>query len=228
MAVSFAGGYASPMLRKAVFDRLHPGAEVTYRLVPIDEAYPDGHYDGKGDPTEAIVCTIICPDGWWIEGVKEVDRQEQGKDKNWRPVEMTAEQYTADCTKALGRAMRDAGIPQKVDELMVLMRWITALDGKAAPTRASVDHSTGEIISGTADPDDVDGADAGSNAEPTLEEQTAEVVQKLSGADKAKLARIAKEELGVKNLMRSGDQAAAVLKLIGQLNADADPGDEDQ
>lgn len=216
MAVTFEGGYASPILRKAVFDRLHPGATVEYQVVSIEAAFPDGHTVGEGEAREAIVCTIVGDDGSWWEGAKEIDLVEYDKNRKRRDVVQTPEQFTADCTKALGRCLRDAGIPQKVAELMTLMRWIADLDGRAP---RQVNRSTGEI-SGSTNPDDVDQSDAGGSDEPTLEQQTAVAVSRLSGADKAKLARIAREELGVTNLMRSGAEAANVLSLIGALAAE--------
>lgn len=221
MGVTFEGGYASPILRKAVFDRLHPGSLVEYAVVSVDIAFPDGHAESEGNPEEAIVCTIIAPDGSWWEGVKEIDLVEIGKDRKPRDVKQTPEQFTADCTKALGRALRDAGIPQKVAELMTLMRWIADLDGRAPSAARRVDRSTGEI-GGSTSPDDVDQSDAGGSDEPTLEQQTAVAVSRLSGADKVKLARQARDELGVTNLMRSGAEAANILKLIGGLNAGED------
>lgn len=237
MAMDYNSGYASPHLRKSIFDRLHPGALVEYEVIAIDEAFPRGHLDWAGDkdkgPLEAIRCTIVCPDGSYVVGVKEIDLQEQGKDKKWRDVLQTPEQFTADCTKALGRALRDGGIPQKVAELNALMKFTVALDAKAPPAPVvsrgrRIDAETGEIL-GNAGPDDVDSPDAGSSDELTLEQQVALDVSSLSGANKAALSKRAKDELGVTNLLRSGEHASAVSEMIRELTGFPVPeGDESE
>lgn len=218
-------GYASPHLRKSIFDRLHPGGIVEYEVIAIDEAFPRGHTAWEGDdgmgPTEAIRCTIVCPDGSYVVGLKEIELQEQGKDKRWRSVAQTPEQFTADCTKALGRALRDGGIPQKKTELDSLMRFTVALDAKTPPTPVAsrgrrIDTETGEIL-GNVGPDDVDSPDAGSSDEPTPEQQVALDVSSLSGPNKAALSKRARDELGVTNLLRSGEHASAVSEMIREL-----------
>lgn len=212
MAENALVNYASPYLRKRVFDQLYPDSEVSYEIIPIDEAFPSGHTDDPGGATEAVRCTIVTPSGWWVEGCKEIDL----RDQRGRAVPQTPETYVKDQTKALGRALRDAGIPQKVDELMALMRWITALEGKT-PLSAKgrpIDPDSGEI-SGSSDPDEVDSPDAG--VEPTLEQVLAMKFGQLNGADKRDVSTYAREELSVANVMRAGVHAEAILAFIDKM-----------
>ena len=194
--------YASPILRAAVYLRLHPGAEITYNIVPIGEAFPPGHREYEGKATEAVECTIINPDGSWVQAYKECDLVERGK-----PVLQTPENLAKDQTKALGRALRDAGIPQKMSELQTLMRWIVALSPQTVQTAGlqdqpqQVDTTTGEIMHGASQ--DVDDPDAG-NGDSLLELLQGRIAQ-LTPTEKVAVAKKARDEHGVANLMRPPD-----------------------
>lgn len=205
--------YASPYLRKAVFDRLHPGAQVEYEVIPIEAAFPAGHYDGKGEAKEAIVCTITMADGTWVTGTKEVELKEYSKRSNkWVDVEQTAEQFTKDCTKALGRAMRDAGIPMHIDDLKALMQWIVALTNVAGARYVA---RTDDLV-GSDDPDgDDEHPDAGS--EPTTEQRVAARLAALDPPNKLEVANRAREELGVTNIMRAGGRAEELETMLDSL-----------
>lgn len=225
MAVTFAEGYASPMLRKGVFDRIYPGSTLQYDSVPIGKVFSSEHLEGtadhQGNAQEAIICTLSTTDGQFFVGVKEVMRREYIKKANkWEDVPQTPEQYTADCTKALGRALRDAGIPQKADELKALMQWIAQLNGAPMPTR-SVNRRTGEIR-GSADPDDIDSPDAGGSDDLTLEQRVAVEVQGMTGPEKVRLAQWAKSEHGVTNINRAGAKAEELMTHIIEMRGSAD------
>ena len=217
-AVNFEGGYASPHLRKAVLDKLHPYATTQAETVPIDEAFPPGHWQGEGQPIEAIVFTIFANDGlgtFW-QGVKEIDTREQDKkSRTWRDREQTAEAWATDRTKAMGRALGDAGIPQRVPELRLLMSWIAELEGRPPALSRRVNSYTGEIGK-----EDIDAPDAGGDDEKSLAQIVAERVMGLDGPLKAHLSKMAREELGITNLMQSGEQAQDVLRLIGRIKAE--------
>ena len=102
-------GYASPHLRKAVFDKLHPNSQVEYEIIPLDEAFPHGHHEvaDESQAEEAIVCTIITETGQFFQGAKEIElfTKRKGPNNVWDPRPQTPVAYTVDCTKALGRAL---------------------------------------------------------------------------------------------------------------------------
>lgn len=209
MALDFEGGYVSPYLRKFVHDQAFGGTTPEYTVVTMAEAFPEGFQTWEGEPDGAIRCEIVRPDGSWVVGFKEMDTREQRKDRKWYPIPRTPEQFTADCTKALGRALRDAGIPQKRGELQAMMNYLVARGGAGRKVDAS-------MIEGNVNADDIDSPDAGSSDELTLEQEVAVAVGNL-GPLKAGLATWARETLGVTNLMRSGDQAPAVAAALQHL-----------
>lgn len=209
--------YASPILRAAVFRQLHPDAHITYTVVPIEEAFPEGHRDYEGKATQAIRCEIVWPDGRYVVAHKEMDLQERKRDGKTVAVPQTPEQLAKDETKALGRALRDLGIPQRLTELQTLMRWLVALrGGETKPQPAARQQST----TGSAWPPDSsdpsssedDSPDAGAD-EPTAEQVLAQKFSQLNGADKVAVSAHARS-LGVANIMRAGDHAEALIAYI--------------
>lgn len=207
-------GYCSPNLRKAVFDLLHPGNVVTYEVVPIAEAFPVDHREYDGRAVDAIRCTITMPDGSYVEGCKEIDVVDE---KTKRSVPQTPENLVKDQTKALGRALRDGGIPQKRDELAALMSLIVDLHGRVPISQHGnrVDRATGEI-NGSDDPDAVDSPDAG--AEPSAEQLLAKRFGELNGADKRDVTLQVKEKWGVSNIMRAGEHAEEIMQFIDTMH----------
>lgn len=203
--------YASPILRAAVFRQLHPDAHISYTVVPIEDAFPEGHRDYEGKATQAIRCEIIWPDGRYVVAHKEMDLFERGK-----PVPQTPEQLAKDETKALGRALRDLGIPQRLTELQTLMRWLVALrGGEPKPQPATRQQSTGSAWppdSSDASSSDDDSPDAGAD-EPTAEQVLAQRFGQLNGADKVAVSAHARS-LGVANIMRAGEHAEALIAYI--------------
>lgn len=228
MALDFAGDYASPQLRKAIFDRIHGGSEVVFEVITIEEAFPPGFRDsGAPDypPTHAVRCTIIAYDGTSYQTCREIDRQEYSKKtQRWsKQIPMTPQYLAASQTKAMGRTLRDAGMPQKRIELQELMRWWVALDGRAdaarsaAATTRRIDAGTGEIMAAEiVDPDDGGDPDAGADDHLTPEQELAERVSALPGPLKAQMAHLAKD-IGVKNLLRAGDEAQRLLDQLDDL-----------
>ncbi len=203
MAVDFQGGYAGVQLRKAVFDRLHPFATTEYETLPIEEVFPVDHFEGEGKPHQAIVFTIFANDGagtFW-QGIKEIDTREKPKSGSWRDRPQTAEAFITDVTKAMGRALTNAGIPMK----------LATLEGH--PPAHQRRRST---FSGDASPDDIDAPDAGASDDKTLAQIVAERVMDLDGPMRAILSRQARE-IGCGNLYQAGEHAQEVLELIGAL-----------
>lgn len=209
--------YASPPLRAAIFNRLYPGSQMLYGVVPIEEAFPEGWRDYEGKATQAIWCQIERSDGCIYLAYKEIDVLDRGKTQPQTPENLAKNQ-----TKAMGRALTMAGIPQKMSELQSLMRWCVALDGTRAdfaPARRTVDRASGEIHDpepeGSSDPDGDDDSDAG--AEETLEQVVQRRFNALQGRPKMAVATRARE-MGIQNIMRSGDKAADILAVIDSLS----------
>jgi hypothetical protein len=215
--------YASPILRAAVFHQLFPGAQVDYTVVSILEAFPDGHRSSKEEAEEAIICRITLPDGRVFSAAKEVPRKEYRRG-SWTSIEQTPEEWVKNETKALGRAMRDAGIPQKLSELTMLMRWWRDLAGPAQVVSSHsvppphVDPRTGEI-----DPEAVDGADAGASPLDEYRDRLA----LLSGPEKAELSKKARAA-GISNLINPGDHLDEAVALLEQARAGAEFGAEEE
>lgn len=219
--------YASPLIRMAVFRRLNPGVQITFEILPIEDAMPAYFANGPSgcpqSPVEVVRCTAILTDGSWIEADREVDLCEQGRDKKWRDIDLTPEYYAKVQTKAMGRMLTRAGIPQKDYELRDLMRWIVALDGRPLSTvgsaPAGVDTSTGEIVDRSAfaampSAEEVDDPDADDDT-LTPNQELAQRFQELPGTIKAKVAKWARESLGIANVMAApADQIDAVHEYI--------------
>lgn len=199
--------YASPILRAAVFRQLNPDAHITYTIVPIGQAFPEGHQEYEGKATEAVRCEIVWPDGRYVTAFKEIDKVDRGRTRAQTPEELAKDE-----TKALGRALRDCGIPQRLTELKLLMQWIASMSGAplAVTNVTNVEASTFGADDESGDVED-DSPDAGS--EPTVEQVLAERFSRLNGADKAAVFKHA-TELGVKNVMRAGEHAEALLAYI--------------
>lgn len=130
--------YASPLMRKAVHDRLHPGAFFEYERLPIaDSDIPAAYRNSEGpnipEPSHVVRCTIIYPDGSWVSADREIDLVQKLKGGGTRPIPSTPEAYFSAETKALGRALSRAGIPHQLTELQSLMRWAVALGDQPAP-----------------------------------------------------------------------------------------------
>lgn len=217
-------GYASPILRKAIFDRLNPGNIVEYDVVPLAEAFPDGHaVEPEAGASEAIRCTIYRADGSYCVGYKEINLNELDRSKRWRSVDQTPEQYTKDCTKAMGRALRDGGIPMHLDECMVILKMLAPAPVVGRGRLVNVD--TGEL-SGSLSPDgDDDHPDSGAE-ELTLEQQVAVKFQQLNGADKLAVSKRARDDLGITNVLRSGEHAETIQGWLDSLHSENEGPDE--
>lgn len=214
--------YASPILRCAVFRQLNPNAQITYTVIPMSEAFPEGHREYEGKAVEAVRCEIVWPDGHYIVAHKEMDLVDRG-----RKQDQTPEQLAKDESKALGRALRDAGIPQRLSELHDLMRWIASMHSPITSRPAAA----AERPTSTVDLDDDDSADAGAE-DPTDEQVLATRFSQLPGADKAAVSKHARDVMGVANVMRAGEHADALLAYLDKKDwlkgvADEEPEEED-
>lgn len=196
--------YASPILRMAVFRQLHPGATVSYTVCEMQSAFPTGHTEYEGKATEAVRCEIIFDDGTFIVAHKEIDRV----DNRNRAIVQTPEELAKNETKAMGRALRDAGIPQRLSELKLLMQWIASMNGSSPGRVTPVDGGVP-----VPEEQDEDAADAGAE-DPTPEQVVAHKFAMLSGADKAAVVKHAREAYSLSNVLRSGDMAEAMLTYI--------------
>lgn len=220
-------GYCSPIIRCAVFRQMHPGVQIEFKVVDIDGAFPLSFRAASGGttrPTEAVVCTATFADGTWVEAAREIDLEEQGRDKKWRPIDMTPEYYAKVETKAMGRMLTKAGIPQKDFELRDLMRWLIALNGRpstpppAPPPGVNADGVIIDRAAFAAMPDDhVDDPDADdTTVTPAME--LAAAIQALAPVVKAQLAKWAREELSIPNVMSVPDEHVDVVdRKISQL-----------
>lgn len=106
--------YASPGLRWGLLQDDYPGATNEFRLVTAD-GIPGGHPFARDDE-RFVLCTITFPEG-------------TGKSPayGWKPLSEARksddESYAALRTKALGRAIKDAGYPDKLPDLKALTIW---------------------------------------------------------------------------------------------------------
>jgi hypothetical protein len=210
--------YASPILRAAVFHRIFPGAQIGYEVVDIADAFPMGHREYEGKAAEAVRCTIIFADGTFIVAHKEIDLRDRNRE---RP--QTPEELAKDETKALGRALRDAGIPQRLSELKLLMQWYpnatvgyvsnnSSPEGPALVTlsRPGPQESLEAAFPGSTMEEDH--ADAGSD-EPSPEQALARRFAMLEGGEKRVVVEYARE-LGCNNVMKAGDHVDAIVAFI--------------
>lgn len=219
--------YASPILRASVFRRLYPGAQISYSVVAIEDAFPMGHRDYEGKALEAVRCEIIFADGNYIVAFKEIDL----KDNRNRDVVQTPENLAKDETKALGRALRDAGIPQRLTELKLIMQWYPNVSRETSPntsslvrspvggTPATVQDQLDEAFPGSVESDDA--ADAGAD-EPTVEQQLARRFAMLDGPSKANVVAFARETLGCGNVLRAGEHAETLMAHLDNLQSTHD------
>lgn len=166
--------YASPGLRWGLLQDDFPGAHATYELVQA-HAIPGGHpFSNPND--DFVLCTITFP-----SGVNKVSAY------GWKPLsaalKQTDEQYAALRTKALGRALKDAGYPDNLNDLRALTAW---RHRQAEIGAISSGHVAGELTAGTekelsaaldaaASPEDEAGFDEG---DPDVVE--AEIVEETS------------------------------------------------
>jgi len=187
--------YASPLMRKAVHDRLHPGAFFEYERLPIDDSdIPEAYRRSEGpnvpEPTHVVRCTIIYPDGTWVSADREIDLVQKLKGGGTRPIPSTPEAYFSAETKALGRALSRAGIPHQLTELQSLMRWAVALSDLPAPATAppASEPAPGQV-------------------EPAPFAALLGRLEALDGPVKAAVTRVAREQHGITNIASLRDPA---------------------
>ena len=187
--------YASPLMRKAVHDRLHPGAFFEYERLPIDDSdIPEAYRRSEGpnvpEPTHVVRCTIIYPDGTWVSADREIDLVQKLKGGGTRPIPSTPEAYFSAETKALGRALSRAGIPHQLTELQSLMRWAVALSDLPAPATAppASEPAPGQV-------------------EPAPFAALLARLEALNGPVKAAVTRVAREQHGITNIAALRDPA---------------------
>ena len=187
--------YASPLMRKAVHDRLHPGAFFEYERLPIDDSdIPEAYRRSEGpnvpEPTHVVRCTIIYPDGTWVSADREIDLVQKLKGGGTRPIPSTPEAYFSAETKALGRALSRAGIPHQLTELQSLMRWAVALSDPPAPATAppASEPAPGQV-------------------EPAPFAALLARLEALNGPVKAAVTRVAREQHGITNIAALRDPA---------------------
>lgn len=187
--------YASPLMRKAVHDRLHPGAFFEYERLPIDDSdIPEAYRRSEGptipEPTHVVRCTIIYPDGSWVSADREIDLVQKLKGGGTRPIPSTPEAYFSAETKALGRALSRAGIPHQLTELQSLMRWAVALSDPPAPATAppASEPAPGQV-------------------EPAPFAALLARLEALDGPVKAAVTRVAREQHGITNIAALRDPA---------------------
>lgn len=214
--------YASPILRAAVFHRIFPGAQISYEVVGIEDAFPQGHREYEGKALEAVRCTIVFNDGTYIVAHKEIDLRDRNRDRAQTPEELAKDE-----TKALGRALRDAGIPQRLSELKLLMQWYpnatvgTIVSNNSSPLPAaartvssSVEDQVEAAFPGTVVEDDH--VDAGAD-EPTLEQQVARRFAMLEGPTKKRVVDFARE-IGCNNVLKAGGYADSITAFLDALD----------
>lgn len=203
-----------------MFRQLFPGAQIAYSVVAIEDAFPKGHHDYEGKALEAVRCEIIFADGTYIVAFKEIDLREYVKG-GWKDRPQTPENLAKDETKCLGRALRDAGVPQRLSELKILMQWQAARTPNissfvGAPLTKVLPMGTAEVFAeafpGTTEEID-DSPDAGSE-DPTPEQLLAKRFAFLDGPQKADVVRHARETLDVNNVLRAGEHAEALMNYI--------------
>jgi len=131
--------YASPGLRWGLLQDDYPGASNEYRLVTADDI-PGGHpFASPGE--EFVLCTITFPPAF-----------HKSPAYGWKPLSEARkrddESYAALRTKALGRAIKDAGYPDKLPDLKALMVWRkrAAEIGALAAGNSGVLDSTHEAL----------------------------------------------------------------------------------
>lgn len=212
--------YASPILRAAVFRQLNPDAYITYRVVTMEEAFPEGFREYEGKATHAIHCQIIWPDGHFVDAYKEIDVV----DNRNRRIAMTPEELAKNETKALGRAMRDCGIPQRLTELKMLMSWLATMNGRPAATLPPGSTVVADEFNDEGGGEIDDPADAG--AEETQAQALATRFSRLSGKSKAEVAKHARDVFGVANVMRADEESA--IKLLAFIDTMHSEGGEDE
>lgn len=188
--------YASPLIRKAVHDRLRPGAFFEYERLPIaDSDIPAEYRRSEGpnipEPTHVVRCTIIYPDGSWVSADREIDLVQKLKGGSTRPIIPTPEAYFSAETKALGRALSRAGIPHQLTELQSLMRWAVALSDQPAPAAAPPAPEPPP-------PEQV---------EPAPFAALLGRLEALDGPLKAAVTRVAREQHGITNIAAIRDPA---------------------
>lgn len=107
--------YVSPTLRLMFLREEFPGARVTYGLATADEVgLPTMFRTGAGGPNqiEYVVTARVEVDGHEPAfGYKEIDPQIRGKDGKLRPADTTPSALQKLQTMALGRALKQMGIP---------------------------------------------------------------------------------------------------------------------
>lgn len=204
------GAYVSPIARAALMHRMHPGAQISYDIVSMDEAFPRIAIDYQGGATHAVRCEIVWPDGRYVVAHKEIDMKVKTRTGWGGPRAITPEEIQKDETKALGRAMRDCGIPQKMDEFQALMRWIVALEGTQPLQTERKPALTATYVT-TAVPDEDDGPVDADEDTLTPEQMLAEALALLDPAKRPAIAQRAKTDLGVGNVMRAGEHAPTIL-----------------
>lgn len=128
--------YASPGLRWGLLQDDYPGANAEYELVTA-EKIPGGHPFAR-DGEKFVLCTIHFPAD-----------SDKSPAYGWKPLSEARKQddesFAALRTKALGRALKDAGYPDKLTDLRALTVWRK----RTAEVQALASGHVAEIGEGT-------------------------------------------------------------------------------
>lgn len=118
--MEISADYASPNMRWALLIEDHPGADHTFREGLASEVGVPKEFGGD---KPVVICTIEFPAEANLKpavGYKEIT---DTKKREIPRTEWTPALWHLLCTKALGRACKRAGYPDKMPELKALMLW---------------------------------------------------------------------------------------------------------
>lgn len=111
--------YASPMLRWGLLLEDHPGATVEYDVVLGEHEGIPPQFGGSNEFVRAVIHIPGLPD---VAGCKEIPDTHVVKGKS-QPFQRTSDNWQVLRTKALGRALKQAGYPDDLKDLKALMHW---------------------------------------------------------------------------------------------------------
>lgn len=212
--------YASPIVRMGMAMMLYPGMQVEFFQADAKEWVRGMSGNGRFNDSRCdivIVCRIRLPDGLGTyDGWKEVNT------KSTSLVDLASHR-----TKALGRALKQIGMPSVLPEMQLLMQYtaLMRLDAKDPDVRSAVAALAQPILGAPPDEDEDELEEPEMSEEQLAQQAYAALWSGLSGSQRRELSDVLRKlDPPITNALRPGpDRIVEATAIVNKMMAVEEP-----